>query len=196
MGDTAVILAGGQSSRFGSPKGMALFHGERVIDREIRILKKIFTEVLIVSQETAFYGGLVVPVIPDREPGQGPMEGIVTAFDGAPASERIFVAGCDLPLLDAGFIKILMTNGNPHGMEEKGAQQATIPLYGGRQQYLHAVYHRSLRDTMDNYLKKGGRALKDFLLDIHVALIPCETSSCASFNTPEELADLEGTHAH
>ena len=48
---TDVLLLGGASSRFGSPKALARFRGETLAERAHRLLSEVCEEVIVVGKE-------------------------------------------------------------------------------------------------------------------------------------------------
>src|SRR3989338_7683808 len=96
---TGVVLAGGKSLRFGQNKAFALLQGVTLIERVLNVMKTLFDDLLIVTNNPGDYSSFDVPVVSDLEPDKGPLGGIVTALHYS-ERDRIFVAACDMPLLD------------------------------------------------------------------------------------------------
>jgi molybdopterin-guanine dinucleotide biosynthesis protein A len=70
------VLAGGQSSRFGSDKALAEFGGQTLIARAVDALSGSCEYVVVVGRETA-----PAPCLPDwPQPGMGPLGGIAAAL--------------------------------------------------------------------------------------------------------------------
>lgn len=84
-----VVLAGGGSRRFGRPKGEALLADLTLVERAVRTLRPLCSEVVV-------SGG---PDLPDRRPGQGPLAGIEAALERTVAggADGVVVLACDLP---------------------------------------------------------------------------------------------------
>ena len=85
-GLTGILLAGGTSSRFGSPKELAEYEGETLGDRAWRLLGEACDERLAVGP-----GGLA-------DPGTGPVAAIAVGLRAA-AHELAVVIPVDMPLL-------------------------------------------------------------------------------------------------
>ena len=149
---TGVILAGGKSSRFGENKAFAPFQGVPVINRVIDVMKKSFSDILIVTNTPDQYGGLGLPVVKDITPDQGPLGGIVTALQHT-LNDRIFVVGCDMPVLDAATIQKIIA--------AAGDAEAVIPTHDGIREYLMALYSRRLLPRLSSCLAEGRLALHD-----------------------------------
>ena len=93
-GLTGILLAGGTSSRFGSPKEEAEYEGETLADRAWRLLGEVCDERLAVGP-----GGL-----PD--PGTGPVAAIAAGLREA-AYELAVVIPVDMPLLTPAALRLL-----------------------------------------------------------------------------------------
>lgn len=74
-----VILAGGRSSRFGKDKALGQLGGQRLIDH---VVARAAPQVGGLAVSGRDYG-LGLPVIPDCEPGQGPLGGLLSAVHWA-----------------------------------------------------------------------------------------------------------------
>jgi molybdopterin-guanine dinucleotide biosynthesis protein A len=85
---TGILLAGGASTRFGSPKELAEYEGETLADRARRLLGEVCDEVLVVGR-----GGLA-------DPGTGPVAAIAAGLRAA-AQEVAVVIPVDMPRLTA-----------------------------------------------------------------------------------------------
>jgi molybdopterin-guanine dinucleotide biosynthesis protein A len=85
-GLTGILLVGGSSSRFGSPKALAEYDGETLADRVWRLLGDACDERLAVGP-----GGLT-------DPGTGPVAAIAAGLRAA-THELAVVIPVDMPLL-------------------------------------------------------------------------------------------------
>jgi molybdopterin-guanine dinucleotide biosynthesis protein A len=83
---TGILLVGGTSSRFGSPKELAEYEGETLADRAWRLLGDACDERLAVGR-----GGLT-------DPGTGPVAAISAGLQAA-THELAVVVPVDMPLL-------------------------------------------------------------------------------------------------
>jgi molybdopterin-guanine dinucleotide biosynthesis protein A len=95
----AAILAGGLARRMdGANKADLRIDGERIVERQLRLLRVVADLVFIVSNRSEDFSGLGVEVISDAIEGAGPLGGIYTALL-ASCRERTLIVGCDLPFL-------------------------------------------------------------------------------------------------
>ena len=103
------ILAGGQSSRMGSDKALVDFGGRPLVERSIGILKAAGLPVSIAGarEETRSRLEACAPVIPDTEPGLGPLAGVCAALRSTTAAYAVFLP-VDIPLLPPSLIRYLL----------------------------------------------------------------------------------------
>ena len=93
---TAVVLAGGKSSRMGRPKSLLLFDGEPLIVHIVRALKQMFAEIVLVAAPDQELPDLPVVLVRDEVAYQGPVGGIYYGLKAA-GGEFCFVTSCDVP---------------------------------------------------------------------------------------------------
>ncbi|MEW6009099.1 MAG: molybdenum cofactor guanylyltransferase [Candidatus Omnitrophota bacterium] len=105
---TAIILAGGKSSRFGSDKAFIKIYGKPLIERQVKILKNIFKKIIIVTNNPGNYKFKKVKVVKDIIAGCGPLSGI---HAGLVLSDSFynFVVSCDMPNLSLDLIRYLIS---------------------------------------------------------------------------------------
>ena len=91
---TGILLVGGSSRRFGSPKELAEFEGETLGDRAWRLLGEVCDERLTVGGD-----GLA-------DPGTGPVAAIATGLREAPYEVAVVIP-VDMPLLTVDALRLL-----------------------------------------------------------------------------------------
>jgi len=101
---SAIVLAGGKSSRMGRPKSLLLFDGEPLIAQILRNLKNEFAEIIVVAAPDQELPPLSVKLIRDDLPFQGPVGGMYYGLQ-AMSAEIGFVTSCDAPFLNARLIE-------------------------------------------------------------------------------------------
>lgn len=96
-----VLLAGGSSRRFGSPKALARLHGRPLWSLGLEALEACGGTVVAVANDPEVSSRLPVPVRPDLRPGLGPLAGLETALVWAQdeGAEGVLIVGCDMPWL-------------------------------------------------------------------------------------------------
>ncbi|HEX8298968.1 MAG TPA: NTP transferase domain-containing protein [Rubricoccaceae bacterium] len=101
-----LVLVGGQSRRMGAPKWALDYHGEPQALRMARLLAAV-CERVAVSAAAPVPGLPDLPVVLDSVPVRGPSAGILSALAAYPDAALLVVA-CDLPLLNAETLAILV----------------------------------------------------------------------------------------
>jgi molybdenum cofactor guanylyltransferase len=97
---TGILLVGGCSSRFGSPKAHARFGAETLAERAWRLLGDTCAERIAVGQ----IEGLPFPALADE--GTGPVAAIAAGLRGA-THEVVVAVPVDMPLLTADSLRRL-----------------------------------------------------------------------------------------
>jgi molybdenum cofactor guanylyltransferase len=107
MNFSAVILAGGKSSRMGRDKAFLETGGQTLLARQIGLAREIgAAEVFISGRTDADYSAFGCRVLPDQFPDAGPLAGIERALDAA-KSPLLLVLAVDLPAMSAEFLRRL-----------------------------------------------------------------------------------------
>ncbi len=102
---TGILLVGGASERFGSPKALAPFRGETLAERGWRVLHDVCNEVLAVGKQA---DGLELPfpVLDDDADERAPVFGLIAGLRAA--SNDVCVAlPVDCPLVTADALRAL-----------------------------------------------------------------------------------------
>lgn len=175
---TAVILAGGDSRRMGRDKSL-LEVGHKPLIGHIAEQLAFFPERLVGSNDQARYAFLQIPVVPDRQSGQGPLMGILSCVDRA-AYDVCFVTGCDTPMLDPQFILHLLSQADDYDI--------VIPQFADdRVEPLLAVYRKTVVPVAEAVLRGGGRRVVDLFAHLRVRIVRGEQPSWyCNLNTMEE----------
>lgn len=184
---TGVILAGGRSLRFGSNKAFALYQGVPLIERVVNVMRPLFEDLILITNTPGDYARHDLPTFTDLEPYKGPLGGIVTALHYSNC-DRIFVVGCDMPILDPGVIAKII---------EKGREaEAAIPVHDGIREYLMALYSSHLLTRMRCCLQNGLLSLAEFCAKLsRIVWVPIEGDFCFNVNTKKDLEFLEKNNA-
>lgn len=157
---TGAILAGGQNRRMnGQMKAFLSFHGERLIERQIREMKTICDEIIVVTNRPELFNDIVdhgIRIITDQIPGKGPLSGMHAVFSCARYND-VWVVGCDMPFICSQAALVL------HNIVYKAQCDAAIPFIEGRIHPLHGVYRRSSVEAAEAVLNSGNYRLTHFL---------------------------------
>jgi len=191
---TGIVLAGGSSSRFGSDKASALLNGRPLLAHVVAAVAAVCDEVVVVCRRAQPLPALA-PAVPlrlafDEVEGLGPLAGLVAGLEAA-GDEHCFVASCDVPLLRAGVVALLLARLPGHA--------AVVPLVGGREQLLVAAYDPAVAlQPLRASLQAGVRRVREAVRTVHpllvgeadLLLVDPDLASFANVNDPAGLAAL------
>ena len=96
-----ILLAGGLSRRYGSPKAFAEIEGALFYERAYNALAAVCDDVIIISRPELierFSPGVQVITDIEELAGQGPLAGILSGMTACPA-EKYMVLACDMPFV-------------------------------------------------------------------------------------------------
>jgi FdhD protein len=105
-GMSAIVLAGGKSSRMGRDKNTVNFDGEPLLLRLIRSLQSVFGEVIIATNQDIPFGIENVKIVRDKVPHLGPLGGISAGLS-ASSNDVNFVIAVDMPFLSLRVVEHL-----------------------------------------------------------------------------------------
>lgn len=106
-GFSVAILAGGQSSRFGSNKALTAIGGLTIIERVLRAAHGLASDVFIVTNTPETYGHLGRRMVPDILPEGGALRGLHTALSAA-RQPWVLCLACDMPFVQVSLLKHLI----------------------------------------------------------------------------------------
>lgn len=183
---SAIILAGGKSTRMKRNKAFLTLGKEPLIEKTVKACKKYFREVIIVANEPDAYEYLPVTITRDIIPGQGPLGGMHAGLIKASYNHSLIVA-CDMPFLEMELAVFMLENA--------GNYDVIVPRLKNRFQPLFAVYSKNCIEPIESCLEKGITKIIAFYPLVTVKYIDQDIllekgiSPRAFFNinTPEEL---------
>ena len=187
MNFSAVILAGGESSRMGRDKAWLETDGQTLIAAAVEKARRAGAgEVFISGRSGEDYSALQCPVLLDLEPGCGPLGGIERALHVCTAP-LLLVLAVDMPYMTAEFLQRMASRCD----RETGA----VPKLKGRLEPLAAIYPRRCHEIAFNSIAKSHHAVRDFAEACRknnavriTAVRPADESCFANWNTPADAA--------
>ena len=163
---TGVLLVGGGSERFGSPKALATFRGETLAERGRRLLAEACDEVLVVGKAA---DGLPLAVLDDGAASRAPMHGVLAGLRAA-RHDVVVVLPVDVPLVTPELLRAL---------GEAGAvPSARIPLPG--------AYPRSLLPELERRAAAGALSLRG----VNPTTLAVDEELLLDADTPARLDEL------
>jgi molybdopterin-guanine dinucleotide biosynthesis protein A len=168
---TGVLLVGGASTRFGSPKAQALFEGETLAERGWRTLGEVCDERIAVGKQA---DGLALPfdVLDDASDVRAPLAGVVAGLRAA-THDRCVVLPVDTPLVRPEHLRALAAT---DGI-------VTVPQTGP----LPGVYSRSALPELEQRLHAGKLALRGALGALDTRVLTLDCFALANVNTARDL---------
>jgi molybdenum cofactor guanylyltransferase len=143
----------------GTAKLALPFGPELMLQRIVRLLGAVCRPIVVVAAPDQALPELPGEVIiaRDRREGRGPLEGLSAGLAGLPENVlAAYATSCDVPLLVPAFVERMF--------DLLGDHAAAVPVSGGFQHPLAAVYRRSLLDLV-NELLAADRLRPAFLFD-------------------------------
>jgi molybdopterin-guanine dinucleotide biosynthesis protein A len=149
---TAIVLAGGRSSRMGRDKALLPVGGRTMIEHVVDQLRPHFAEILVSAGEPERYTFLGLEIAVDHKPGLGPMAGVASALARS-RHEVNFVVSCDLASVPVDLMSRLLR-------EARTGADVIVPVTANSHyEPLFAVYRRRVRPLLERALEGGARKL-------------------------------------
>ncbi|MEH7224873.1 molybdenum cofactor guanylyltransferase [Bacillus sp. JJ1566] len=164
-----ILLAGGESKRFGSPKAFAKLHDKFFYQYAIDALEGNVDKLLLVSHpalKEKFRNQTSLEIIQDLPEfkGNGPLAGMLTVMKKE-VSDWYIVLPCDTPFVTNELVTQLITFTNDQRID------AVVPVINDRQQPLIAVYHSRVAKKIEQLLKEQHFKMSQLLDSCHVKFV-------------------------
>lgn len=192
---SAIVLSGGLARRMGGrKKALVKFSGKPMISYVLEALEnqaEALAKILINVNATDGYEHLGYQLIADNLSGNlGPLAGIEA---GLAHIEKgyLLVLPCDVPLLNEDVISRLIS------AVINSTNLCAVAHDGERVQPTFAIFHVSQRDSLEAYLKSGGRRLINWYEEQKIVSVDCADIKQVfnNINTLEELGQAEGLYS-
>jgi molybdopterin-guanine dinucleotide biosynthesis protein A len=161
---TGILLVGGASERFGSPKALASFRGETLAERGWRVLNETCDEVLAVGKDAEPLE-LPFPVLDDGADDRAPVFGVIAGLRSA-RHDRVLVLPVDCPLVTPALLRELV---------DAGAVPQTGPLPG--------VYTREMLARLEARVAEGELSLRG----VNPTALEVDEARLLDVDTPTDL---------
>jgi molybdenum cofactor guanylyltransferase len=168
---TGVLLVGGASARFGSPKALARLDGETLAERAWRVLGEACDDRIAVGKEADLLD-LPFPVLDDGTEVRAALAGIVAGLRAA-ANELCVVAPVDMPHL------------TPELLLELADACALAAAPEGSP--LPAAYRKAALPVLERRLADGRLALHEALTELEAPRLRVGVVELENVNTPADL---------
>ncbi len=164
---TGVLLVGGASTRFGSPKALAVLDGETLAERAWRVLEDACDEVIAVGK-TADGFALPFPLVDDGTADRAPIYGVIAGLSAARHDVAVFLP-VDCPCMTPALLKEL---------GEAVAVPQTGPLPG--------AYAKSMLPELEARVGRGELSLRG----VNLTVLEVDEGQLADVDVPADLAAL------
>ncbi len=182
---SAIILAGGKSSRMGTDKGMIHLNGRPFIEHILEAVRPLAEESIIISDHQ-HYDQFHTRRIEDEIKNHGPLAGL---FTGLKASKNRWnlVLSCDVPLVTSNLLKLLLDRKyDPYNIVQLQARDRDMPLI--------ARYNKNCLQSCEQLIRRGEKRLMA-LQDVHSHFsIPVPLQLEKQAVNVNRISDLKITH--
>jgi molybdopterin-guanine dinucleotide biosynthesis protein A len=161
---TGVLLVGGASERFGSPKALAPFSGETLAERAWRVLREACDDVIAVGKADDVLE-LPFPVLDDGSAERATVYGVLAGLRAA-THDTCLVLPVDMPLVTPELLRKLLA---------ADAVPQTGPLPG--------VYTRSMLPELERRVSTGELSLRG----VNTNVVEADEAQLLNVNTPTDL---------
>lgn len=161
---SAIVLAGGQSSRLGIDKAFLLLDGQPLVARTVYKLSALSDDLIVVANNPTRYEPLAMParLVPDDRPGEGSLMGIYSGLRVARYRYALVVA-CDMPFLNLSLLGYMLPLADGYDV--------VVPRLGGLLEPLHAIYGQACLPYMARLLERGRRQVIAFFNEVRVRYV-------------------------
>lgn len=145
-----ILLAGGQSRRFGSPKAFAEFQGHPFYHYSLEALRLYCEEIVIVARPEFLEKlpeELHLTTDVEMYAGMGPLAGILSGMEAVQA-ERYVVLPCDMPFIEERVIGKLL---------DRHRGEVSAVTVDGKLHPLVSIWKNSVKPTIRQALDEGNR---------------------------------------
>lgn len=159
---TAIILAGGKSSRMGTNKALLPIFDKTVIEHIVDCSKQVADEVIVVTNEQAQYEFLNIPLVSDSYKECGPLAGLEAGLQVAKYDKCVLIA-CDMPFISGEVIEYLVNDLNHY--------DAVLPRVNGKLHPLFAAYRKTCLAPARKKLREKALRMVDLLDEVNTKIV-------------------------
>lgn len=180
---TAIILAGGKSTRMKTEKGLVLFRNKPLVQYVVEAAEKITPHILIITANET-YRQFGHPCLEDEIKDKGALGGIYTGLLHTATSKNL-VLGCDMPFLSKKLLTALLNN--------YGNEDVLLTEHLGLAEPLCSVFDKNCMTQFRQLLEKNQLKIADALVGLKTRVISFDKeewfagNEFANINSIEEL---------
>ena len=178
---TAVILAGGKSTRMKQDKALVKINNISLLDHQIALLSPIFDSIIISSNIEYNKKNIFIK---DIYIDKGPIGGIYSILQNI-KTVKAFVIAVDMPFVSQEIIYSLIENSKNFDI--------TIPIINNKIEPTCAIYSKSSIKIIEKQIRDNNYRLTDFIKKSKTNYIKFNTDFLKNFrnlNTPNDIKNL------
>jgi len=178
---TAIILAGGKSSRMGVDKGLMPFKNKPMVQHVIDAVKPFVDHIIIITNQKE-YATFGYPIYKDILKEKGPLAGIYTGLQHSKTTNNIVVS-CDVPFINEEILNLLLNNSLNFDV--------VIPEKDSKTHQLIGLYKKSCSTIFKNQLDKDELKLKTAIKKLNYHIINADHINAQIFNNINSKDDIK-----
>ncbi len=152
---SAVLLAGGKSTRMGQDKAAMLFRDVPLWKNQLDLLGALHpVEILVSAQADPAWRPSDVEFVPDKKPSRGPLSGITAALSRM-TTDHLLVLGIDMPFMTEAYLRSQCERIEPG--------RGVVPVIEDRAEPLAAVYPRTAQGDFAEALSGNDFSLQPLI---------------------------------
>jgi molybdenum cofactor guanylyltransferase len=187
---SALILAGGKSSRMGTDKALLEWQGVPLLTRVCRVALQCCPRVYVLTPWPDRYQHFLpnaCRILTEATPGEGPLVALAQGLNHIHTPWLLLLA-CDLPRLNPRVLQRWFT------VLESCETMAAVPYHNGRWEALCGFYHRQGQPQLQSFLAQGGRSFQQWLPTLPTQKISVDAEAASMLwncNSPQDLMSTE-----
>jgi len=170
----------------GKNKAFIEIDGVPIIRRIYNLFETLFSEILIVTNETELFQNFEAKIYPDLIPNRGALGGLYTGISYS-SFQHAFCVACDMPFLRGPVIRYLT--------EKIEDYDVVVPRTPDGLEPLHAIYSKKCSDSIRKIMEQKQSKIIDLYPMVKVNIVEenefrsldPERESFLNVNTPEDL---------
>ncbi len=177
---SAIILAGGKSSRMGTDKGLIDINGKAMVQWVLDLVKEFTDDIYIISANPN-YNQFNYPLVSDVFPNAGPLGGIYSGLLKI-KNKKALILSCDTPFIEVKTIENLIENSLDFDITYAIENNKPHPLIG--------IYNQNclphLKNCIQNQKLKMTLAFEDLKTN-PISFQPINPKEFLNINSKEDL---------
>lgn len=181
---TAIVLCGGRGTRLGGVDKPLLKIGDKALLGHVidRVRPQVDALLLSCGKASSVYEAFGHPVVVDRDAGQGPLGGFVSALPQV-RTPWVLTTPADTPFLPDNLVARLAV--------VCGRAGCAVVTAGGHRQNLAMLLDADHAQSLAAFYEDGGRAIHRWLVANAVTEVEFPADGFLNVNTAEDLAAAE-----